>query len=112
MTAKAFVKALRGPEDTPDTINPLSYLLTAIHTLDDLDRALAERAEDPSVFEDMIAELRSLHGSLTAALAEHDEIVAATIQIGSSQVRMADFTPEADEFRKALGGYKPDNTAL
>src|ERR1035437_1046183 len=35
MTAKAFVKALRGPEDTPDTINPLSYLLTAIHTLDD-----------------------------------------------------------------------------
>jgi hypothetical protein len=32
MTPNAFVKALRGPEDAPDNINPLSYLLTAVHT--------------------------------------------------------------------------------
>jgi hypothetical protein len=35
MTTKAFVTALRGPEDTPDNISPLSWLKTAIITLQD-----------------------------------------------------------------------------
>jgi hypothetical protein len=30
MTNQAFVNALRGPEDTPDNINPLSYMRCAI----------------------------------------------------------------------------------
>ena len=72
MTTKAFVTACRGPEDTPAPIIPLSYLLTAIHTLDELNTAMAEREEDPIAFEDMICELRSLHKNLTAALADQD----------------------------------------
>ena len=72
MTDQAFVKALRGPEDTPSEINPLSCLHTAIHTLEDLKKAIVERAEDPSAFVNMIWELRSLHQDLKVALLKHD----------------------------------------
>ena len=67
MTTKAFVRACRGLE--PECNSPLSYLHTAIHTLDDLDTAIAERDEDPSAFQDMISELRALFANLTTALA-------------------------------------------
>jgi hypothetical protein len=72
MTNQAFVNALRGPEDTPAEINPLSYLRTAIVTLQDLDTAIAERDEDPDGIDAMITELFVLHRNLTAALTAHD----------------------------------------
>jgi hypothetical protein len=72
MTTKAFVEACRGPEDTPADISPLSWLKTAIISLDDLPRLVKESAEDPDAYWTMVGELVRLHANLTAALAEHD----------------------------------------
>jgi len=74
MTIQAFVKALRG-ESEPAEINPLSYLRTAIVSLEDLETAIAAREEYPQAFDEMIRELKSLDADLKTALAEHDHHV-------------------------------------
>jgi flagellar motor component MotA len=50
MTKQAFVKALRGDAE-PGEVTPLSYLRTAIVTLEDLETAIAEREEYPEAFD-------------------------------------------------------------
>jgi hypothetical protein len=73
MTTNAFVKALRGPDDTPAEISPLSYIKDAIRELDDLETAIKERDDDPESFFEATAELKVLQANLTAALAVHDQ---------------------------------------
>ena len=73
MTTNAFVKALRGPDDTPAEISPLSYIKDAIRALDDLETAIKERDDDPESFLEATAELKVLQANLTAALAVQDQ---------------------------------------
>jgi hypothetical protein len=74
MIDEAFVKACRGDTE-PGEVTPLSYLRTAIVTLQDLDTAIAEREEDPDAFDAMITELYRLEAGLKEALAAHDHHV-------------------------------------
>jgi hypothetical protein len=73
MATEAFVTACRGPADEPAEISPLSYLLTAIANMGDLETMIVYRDKDPDAYWLMVAGLRSLYLKLKAALAEHDE---------------------------------------
>jgi hypothetical protein len=72
MNDEAFVKACRGPCDTPYNITPLSSLDCAIENLKDPKQAKASRKEDPDAYLMMVREVEGLCRDLKAALAEHD----------------------------------------
>jgi hypothetical protein len=76
MIDKTFVKACRGPEDEPIGTQPLSWLYSAIHSLGNLEQAIADRDEDPDAYRMTLIKLQGLHDNLQAALSAHDQAAA------------------------------------